>query len=56
MWMQYHTCCAHEYWLLGGLSLQLPEDAGGPLPDDGEEDRPDDLEPAGMEPPLLGMQ
>ena len=56
MWVHYHTCCAHEYWLLGGLSLQFPEDAGGFLPDGAEEEEPDDLEPAGMDPPFLRMQ
>lgn len=48
------TCCAHENWLLGLVSLHVPEDgacftgvAGG---------RPDNCEPAGMDLPFLGMQ
>ena len=48
------TCCAHEYWLLGGVSLHVPADGAGF--DGVAEGRPEDLEPAGTDLPVLGMQ
>ena len=49
------TCCAHEYCLLGGLSLQL-EGPGVLLPEEDEDEPPDGVLGAGTALPFLGTQ